>query len=270
MNVWSPEDMTRKSTPEQIRARFDADVERFSNLETGQSAAIDSPLHLELIAAAAVGVTPRPRRLLDLGCGPGNYTLKLLMAYAKAEAEDGAGGGSNGSDAPGRAGLSVEAVTLVDLSRPMLDRARQRVAEAFPTLRIETVQADVRGFDFGVDRFDLVVAGQCLHHLRDEPEWDAVFAGVFGSLRRGGSFWIADSLEYHHPAVRELIRRRWAAYLTQFKDADYARHVMEYVDVEDSPRPLAWQLQKLRAVGFVDLDVLHVHGRFGSFGGVRP
>src|SRR5262245_11550706 len=31
----------RKSTPEEIRARFDNDVERFSNLETGQSAAID-------------------------------------------------------------------------------------------------------------------------------------------------------------------------------------------------------------------------------------
>ena len=28
----------RKSTADQIRRRFDADVERFSNLETGQSA----------------------------------------------------------------------------------------------------------------------------------------------------------------------------------------------------------------------------------------
>ena len=35
--------MKRKSTMEQIRARFDRDVERFSNLETGQSATVDAP-----------------------------------------------------------------------------------------------------------------------------------------------------------------------------------------------------------------------------------
>ena len=32
-----------KSTVEEIRQRFDKDVERFSNLETGQSATIDAP-----------------------------------------------------------------------------------------------------------------------------------------------------------------------------------------------------------------------------------
>src|SRR5262249_6939545 len=36
-----------KSTVEQIRVRFDNDVERFSNLDTGQSATIDAPLVLE-------------------------------------------------------------------------------------------------------------------------------------------------------------------------------------------------------------------------------
>ena len=48
-----------KSTVEEIRARFDKDVERFSNLDTGQSATIDAPLALELIAEAAAATTPR-------------------------------------------------------------------------------------------------------------------------------------------------------------------------------------------------------------------
>ena len=39
-----------KSTVEEIRERFDADVERFSNLETGQSATVDAPLAMSLIA----------------------------------------------------------------------------------------------------------------------------------------------------------------------------------------------------------------------------
>ena len=38
-----------KSTVDEIRQRFDADVERFSNLETGQSATADAPLGMELI-----------------------------------------------------------------------------------------------------------------------------------------------------------------------------------------------------------------------------
>ena len=36
--------MMKKSTVEDIRKRFDSDVERFSQLETGQQAVIDAPL----------------------------------------------------------------------------------------------------------------------------------------------------------------------------------------------------------------------------------
>ena len=48
-----------KSKVDEIRQRFDADVERFSNLSTGQSATIDAPLGMGLIAetAAAMATT---------------------------------------------------------------------------------------------------------------------------------------------------------------------------------------------------------------------
>ena len=66
-----------KSTVNEIRQRFDADVERFSNLETGQSATVDAPLAMALVAHAAA-TTPQARHVLGVGCGAGNYTLKLL------------------------------------------------------------------------------------------------------------------------------------------------------------------------------------------------
>jgi tRNA (cmo5U34)-methyltransferase len=47
-----------KSTVDEIRRRFDADVERFSNLETGQSATVDAPLAMALVAEAAAVTTP--------------------------------------------------------------------------------------------------------------------------------------------------------------------------------------------------------------------
>ena len=95
-----------KSTVNEIRQRFDADVERFSNLDTGQSATVDAPLAMALIAQAAAVTTPQARHVLDVGCGAGNYTLKLLERLPNLD------------------------VTLIDLSQPMLDRARERVSRA--------------------------------------------------------------------------------------------------------------------------------------------
>jgi tRNA (cmo5U34)-methyltransferase len=46
--------LNKKSTIDEIRERFDKDVERFSNLETGQSATMDAPLAMELITQAAI------------------------------------------------------------------------------------------------------------------------------------------------------------------------------------------------------------------------
>ena len=90
--------MKRKSSVDEIRARFDKDVERFSNLETGQTATVDAALAMALVAETAARVTPHARTLLDVGSGAGNYTLKTLQFLP---------------------GLDV---TLIDLSRPMLDR----------------------------------------------------------------------------------------------------------------------------------------------------
>jgi tRNA (cmo5U34)-methyltransferase len=52
------------------------DVERFSNLDIGQSATFDAPLAISLVAQAAALTTPHARHALDIGCGAGNYTLK--------------------------------------------------------------------------------------------------------------------------------------------------------------------------------------------------
>src|SRR6266498_2096919 len=89
-----------KSTVHEIRQRFDADVERFSDLDTGQSATVDAPLALALVAEAAAATTPHARHVLDVGCGAGNYTLKLLESLPNLNA------------------------TLIDLSQPVLHHLR--------------------------------------------------------------------------------------------------------------------------------------------------
>lgn len=247
------EDFTHKSSPEQIRARFDADVERFSDLVTGQAAAIGSAEHLELVTRAAAACTPGASSVLDIGCGAGNYTIKLLRTIAAAREV---------SPPP------EVSVTLLDLSRPMLERAVRRVA-AETTGRIETVHADVRDARLAEAGFDIVLAAQCLHHLRGEDEWVAVFEMLRRCLRRGGGLWISDSVEHQQEPVRALMRQRWGEYLANLKGPAYRDEVLAYADIEDSPRPLAWQVDLLRRVGFDAVEILHVDNRFAAFGALR-
>lgn len=233
-----------KSTVDEIRARFDADVERFSNLETGQSATVDAPLAMDLVAAAAAATTPQARRLLDVGCGAGNYTLKLLQHLRNLD------------------------VTLVDLSRPMLDRAQQRVRAATNGV-VSTIQGDVRDLDLGQQQFDIILAAAVLHHLRDDAQWKAVFGAFHRALRPGGALWIFDLVQSSIPAVQQLMWQRYGDYLSGLKDESYRDHVFAYVEREDTPHPLLYQLDLLRSVGFSQVEVLHKNVCFAAFGGLK-
>ena len=233
-----------KSTVEEIRQRFDADVERFSNLETGQSATVDAPLAMALVAEAAAATTPHARHVLDVGCGAGNYTLKLLERLPNLDA------------------------TLIDLSQPMLDRARERVSRATAG-RITTIQADIREVELPDEEFDIVLAAAVLHHLRADQEWRDVFAAFHRALRPGGSLWVFDLVESSIPAVGRLMRQRYGEYLTRLKDESYRDQVFAYVEKEDTPRPLLFQLDLLRQVGFAQVEVLHKNVCFAAFGAVK-
>ena len=235
---------SQKSSVEEIRRRFDADVERFSNLETGQTATLDAPLVLELIAQASQAATPHATSLLDIGCGAGNYSLKLLEV------------------------LPLQHITLVDLSQPMLDRATQRLSSQ-TSASINCHQADIRELPLAAESFDVVVAAAVLHHLREEAEWRQVFANIYQSLRPGGCFWISDLVQHSQPALQAMFWQRYGEYLTHLGGTEYAAKVFAYVAKEDSPRPLLFQLDLLRSVGFQDLEILHKHGCFAAFGAVK-
>jgi tRNA (cmo5U34)-methyltransferase len=233
-----------KATVAEIRARFDSDVERFSNLETGQSATIDAPLAMDLIARAAAATNAKATHVLDIGCGAGNYSLKLLQHVA---------------------GLHV---TLLDLSQPMLDRAVQRVSAATKG-RVTALRGDIRELELGREQFDIVLAAAVFHHFREEAEWRAVFAKIHRALRPGGSVWIFDLIEHSIPAVQALMWERYGEYLAGLRDEGYRDHVLQYVQHEDTPRSLEFQLDVLRSSGFRTTEILHKNTCFAAFGAVK-
>ena len=231
-----------KSTPAEIEARFDADVERFSDLKAGQATVPGSALAQEIIVSVAARAFPSPVSVLDLGCGAGNLTLRLLGALASPP----------------------ERVRLVDLSAPMLARARDRV-RVFPfSGEIEIVKGDLRAVEFGGPH-DVVLAAAVLHHLRSESEWRAVLGRVFSSLRPGGLLLVHDMTAFGLPAASSVMAERYGAHLVGLRDEAYRDAVFAYIAREDSPAALSDQFTWAREAGFGGPDVVHALDGFAAW-----
>ena len=233
-----------KSSLEEIKNRFDNDVERFSNLETGQSATIDAPLAMELITQAAVNSTTNIRRVLDIGCGAGNNTLKLLNQTSPFDCD------------------------LIDLSLPMLEKAHERIS-AVNSGKIKTIQGDFREINLPDQGYDVIIAAAVLHHLRDDQDWEMAFNKLYRLTAPGGSVWITDLVSHESETIHSLMWGRYGKYLCSIGGTDYRTKVFEYIDKEDSPRPITYQLNLLHKVGFEHTDILHKNSCFAAFGAIK-
>ena len=58
-------------------------------------------------------------------------------------------------------------------------------------------------------------------------------------------------------------------YLTALGGADSRDKVFAYLDQEDSPRPVTYQLDLLRRVGFSHVELLHKNSCFAAFGAIK-
>lgn len=229
-----------KSTTEEIRERFDGDVDRFSSLETGQAATIDAPLVLELVAQSAATHLAPGDAVLDLGCGAGNFTLCVMREVGPLHCH------------------------LADLSLPMLTRARARVEDA-GACEARVHQSDLRRLAFAEGSFDCILAGAVLHHLREEEDWWSVFQKLHRWLKPDGRLYVADIVTFDSPGIQALMWRRFSDYLVSLGGESYRDKVFAYIDKEDSPRSLAFQFELLRKVGFAGWDALHRNSVFACY-----
>lgn len=239
-----PTPLENKSTIAEIKRRFDNDVERFSNLASGQSAAMDAPLLMELITAAASRATPHIRRILDVGCGAGNNTLKLLQSVSPLDCD------------------------LVDLSAPMLIRAVERISK-INTGRIRTFQGDFRILNLPDNHYNVILAAAVLHHLRDDEDWERSFAKLYQLTAPGGSIWITDMVAHEIEGVQDMMWDRYGRYLVDQGGKVYKNKVFDYIDREDSPRTVTYQLELLKKVGFQRVELLHKNACFAAFGAIK-
>ncbi len=228
----------------EIKERFDNDVERFSSLDIGQTSTVDAVLCMELITQAAALASPNATHILDIGCGAGNYTLKLLEKLPNPD------------------------VTLIDLSKPMLDRASERI-RAVSSGAINPIQGDIREIKLKPNSYDIILAAAVLHHLRDDSEWESVFRKMYNALRPVGSFWVFDLVEDQIPAIQDMMWKRYGDYLVDFKDEAFRDLTYSYILKEDTPRSLLYQIDMMRKVGFKQVTILHKNICYAAFGAVK-
>lgn len=230
-----------KSSPEAIRRNFDQQVERFSNIETGQTTAIDSPLCMELVSYSALLLNPGAKKIMDLGCGGGNYAVKVTTLLSNVDC------------------------TLVDISANMLERAVERVSEIVSG-EVTALHGDYRELDLGENQFDVITAGTTLHHLRGDEEWELVFSKIYKALKPGGTFWINDIVIGETDEITEMMLEGWVSILKEQVTPEEMDMYLARYETEDTPRTLSYQLDLLKRVGFSDTILLHKHFNFAAFG----
>lgn len=233
-----------KSTIEEIKERFDNDVERFSNLDSGQVATIDAKISLELLTEASKRIVPNAKNLLDIGCGAGNYSLMMLTKTPNLNC------------------------TLVDLSKPMLEKAFERVSQK-TTNDVSILQGDIREVELKENHFDIILAGAVLHHLRDDNDWETTFKKLFKLLKLGGCLMISDLITQDTEILNDYTWERYGDYLEGLNGKEYRQKVLDYVAKEDSPRSMNYQLDLMKQVGFRKVEILHKNMCFGAFGGIK-
>lgn len=236
--------LNKKSSQQEIKNRFDNDVERFSNLETGQAAVIDAPLMMELITKAAIVSSPNIKNVLDIGCGAGNNTLKLLQYISPLNCD------------------------LLDLCQPMLDKAVERIS-TINTGRICTFLGDMRTVDLPKNKYDVIFAAAVLHHLREENDWEQMFTRLYSLTAPKGSVWMSDMVFHENDKIQETMWDRYGEYLENIGGREYKEKVFDYVDKEDSPRSVTYQLELLKKVEFWQVELLHKNCCVAAFGAIK-
>jgi tRNA (cmo5U34)-methyltransferase len=150
----------------------------------------------------------------------------------------------------------------------MLQRARERISEV-NTGTITIFQGDFRVIDLPEQGYDVILAAAVLHHLRDDKDWESTFGKIYRLTAAGGSVWITDLVAHETGAVQSLMWKRYGEYLCSVGGDPYKEEVFDYINREDSPRPVTYQMDLLRKVGFTHVELLHKNSCFAAFGAIK-
>ena len=149
-----------------------------------------------------------------------------------------------------------------------LEKAKERVSTETKG-SVETIQGDIREVVLKESSFDIILAGAVLHHLRDDKDWETTFKKLYDLLKPGGCLMISDLITQETDAVSAYTWERYGDYLESIDGKEYRKKVLDYVEKEDSPKSMTYQLELMKKIGFSKTEILHKNMCFGAFGGIK-
>lgn len=191
----------------------------------------------------------RRRTMLDLGCGDG------IVASAIAEIDRNV------------------SVTLVDGSRDMLAKARERLKGRLRHRCILSSFQEMLRKNTVRGRFDLIASSLAIHHLPMSGK-ASLFREIHRLLKPGGHFVNIDVVlapsklleKWYLSRWRDWIdERRWDLCIPEGRFGDIVRRYKEAE--ENKPDTLRDQIDALERIGFRDADCYYKNGIFTMFGG---
>ena len=195
------------------------------------------------------------RTLLDLGAGDGIVTEVVARRQA------------------------LERSVLVDFSEPMLDAARQRFDGQPQTFDVSYVAGDFRETDWHGDvaqpgPFDAVVSRFAIHHIPDDLKRN-LYQAIFGWLRPGGMFVNIEHVASASPLYADAHDQMMIDGIMASRETGDAESVATaYRNRQDSGAnilaPVQDQVEWLRNIGFVDVDIAFKAFELSVFAGRRP
>lgn len=213
-------------------------------------------VHFEIMHRVIEAAGIEARNILDLGAGNGIATFEVAKRQP------------------------VERATLTEFSAPMLDLARDRIAEERPAFASSFIVGDFRERNWQDDvlqqgPFDLVVSRFAIHHIPDDLK-RALYADILEFLRPGGIFinieHVASMSQMYADAHDQLMVE--CMYDVVGGTAAFDEVMASYRMRADGPAnilaPVWSQLEWLRELGFVDVDCAFKSFELAVFGGRRP
>lgn len=131
------------------------------------------------------------------------------------------------------------------------------------------LQGDIREIVLTNNHYDIILAGAVLHHLRNDTDWETTFKKLYNILKPGGCLMISDLITQDTEILNDYIWERYGDYLESLNRKEYRQKVLDYVEKEDSPRSMNYQLDLMKQVGFRKVEILHKNMCFGAFGGIK-
>lgn len=196
-------------------------------------------------------------RFLDLGSGSGLLAIALLTQYPDARA------------------------TLVDVSEPMMDAARDLLGEDGVLPHFVLADLADPGWSQRVAKdapFDAGVSGFAIHHLPDDRK-RALYGEILPLLAPGSWFINVEHVASSTSWARAVFDETMIDSLANYQAAAGVGRSREQVAHDYHERPderenqlaaVEVQLEWLRASGFTDVDCYFKYFELAVFGGRRP